>query len=630
MQKLFLPFLIILSLNSYSQKQLDEKWVAIPEILKKDANAIIRDYNIEYDLNTIGSLTEKVSKIITILDNEGKQNATQVWHYDVFSKYTSGELLFYDKTGALIEKKHLNDMEDYGTSGMANFFDDSRLKVYKPLIKETPYTLVMTYTKKYSSFFQMPTWFPQNSSKTAVESASLSIYNPNKVAYKTKENAFAKDQYRFIEEGDYKKWLMENVSAFKPETYTKYSQLASISFPLNKFKMQGFEGNTDTWAGFGKWSADLIAGRDELPEETVAKILDMTAGIDDPKEKAKIIYAWMQENTRYISIQYGIGGWQPFEASEVDNLKYGDCKGLANYAKALFKAAGIESYYAIIYAGAGNKSLDVDFPSNQFNHAILCVPFDGDTTWVECTADNIALGYLGDFTDDRNALLINGSQSKLVKTTAYPIEENTQLRSGKVIVNADGSAKSTLHTSFAGLQSKYRMAQIKEDEKDRKDYLYRTMDLAGFTINEISYDYKMEIHPEIIEDISIDIPKYANSAGSRMFLPLNLLNKNRVKPDKDTLRMNKIYVSLDYMDCDSLVFQIPEGYSIEQLPKARSYESIYGKYSSTVSSEGNLITYVRKQEQNAGNFPAEGWDDFRKYKLNIVKADKATAILRKN
>ncbi len=629
MRKLLFVLFVNLVFGAFAQKNLAEKWIQIPENLKKDACVIVKDYEVKYELKSTKELVEEVNKVITILDEEGKSNAVQVWHYDVFSKYTSGEILVYDKNGILIEKKSLREMKDFGTSGISSFFDDSRIKVYQPQIKKTPYTLVIHYLKKYNSFFQLRTWYPQFSSNIAVEKARLTILNPNHIEYKIRQTNLKEDAYTLTDNGSSKTWEMTNIKAYKPENFVKSSNLPSISFPLENFQVQGFDGSTKTWADFGQWIADLIAERDQLPKETKTKILKMIEGVDNPKEKAKIIYEWMQDNTRYISIQYGLGGWQPFEAKEVDNLKYGDCKGLVNYTKALFKVAGIDSYYSLVYAGSGKKDLAIDFPSNQFNHIILCLPFDGDTLWTECTADNIALGYLGDFTDDRYALLIDGNQSKLVKTTAYSKAENTQIRSANIKINPKGSITAEIQTVFSGLQFKYRRSQIKEDEKAQKEYLYKALDLASFTIKNLNYTYDKQIIPKIKEDITVEVPKYASVTNTRMFVHLNLLNKNKFKPEKDSSRKNKIYVNLDYIDVDSLVYQIPEGYTIERLPKSKSITSRYGQYNSSIRVVGNQIVYVRKMNQNAGNYPAEGWDQFRKFKIAIVKADKATAILRK-
>src|SRR5690606_35617022 len=104
--------------------------------------------------------------------------------------------------------------------------------------------------------------------------------------------------------------------------------------------------------------------------------------IDDPKQKAQKICEYVQKKTRYISVQIGIGGFQPMPADDVDRLSYGDCKALTNYMLTLLKSVGINSYYAVVQAGSLKKYAIPDFASmNQFNHVILCIPFANDTAW---------------------------------------------------------------------------------------------------------------------------------------------------------------------------------------------------------------------------------------------------------
>jgi len=106
----------------------------------------------------------------------------------------------------------------------------------------------------------------------------------------------------------------------------------------------------------------------------------------------------MQAKTHYISVQLGIGGIQPFLASDVDKQNYGDCKALVNYTQALLKAVDIDSYYCIVQSGRAYKvDLLKDFPSMQGNHIILCLPFKNDTTWADCTQPNHPFWLFGRF-----------------------------------------------------------------------------------------------------------------------------------------------------------------------------------------------------------------------------------------
>jgi transglutaminase-like putative cysteine protease len=130
---------------------------------------------------------------------------------------------------------------------------------------------------------------------------------------------------------------------------------------------------------FGKWMHDqLLTGTEAVPQSTKEDVIRLTQGIDSNLEKARIVYQYIQDRTRYISIQIGIGGWKPMSAMEVDQLGYGDCKGLTNYTKSLMEIAGVDAYYTVVYGGKEIIDLDSEFSSLQGNHVILTLPTDGE------------------------------------------------------------------------------------------------------------------------------------------------------------------------------------------------------------------------------------------------------------
>jgi transglutaminase-like putative cysteine protease len=134
-----------------------------------------------------------------------------------------------------------------------------------------------------------------------------------------------------------------------------------------------------SWKDFGKFVYSLKVGRDQLPDNIKQTVHQLADGLTDPKQKISRLYEYMQKNTRYVGIQLGIGGWQPFDAKYVATNGYGDCKALVNYMYSLLKEAGINSYYTLVRAGKYANYITTEFPSQQFNHVILCVPLQKDT-----------------------------------------------------------------------------------------------------------------------------------------------------------------------------------------------------------------------------------------------------------
>ncbi|MFX4389041.1 hypothetical protein ABTA48_19565, partial [Acinetobacter baumannii] len=61
---------------------------------------------------------------------------------------------------------------------------------------------------------------------------------------------------------------------------------------------------------------------------------------------------------------------------------------------ALLKEAGIKANNVLIKAGEGKTDILSDFPSNQFNHVVVCVPNGKDSIWLECTSQTVSPGYM--------------------------------------------------------------------------------------------------------------------------------------------------------------------------------------------------------------------------------------------
>jgi len=151
-----------------------------------------------------------------------------------------------------------------------------------------------------------------------------------------------------------------------------------VMMGLEHFHLEGFDGTATNWLDFGKWYATkILNGTIDLSDQAIAKAKSIVGAETDPIKKAKILYQYLQDKVRYVSIQVGIGGWKPMQANDVDKLGYGDCKALSNYTKALLQAVGVPSYTTILYGNPSKMNIQNDFVSMQGNHMILCVPNEG-------------------------------------------------------------------------------------------------------------------------------------------------------------------------------------------------------------------------------------------------------------
>jgi hypothetical protein len=83
---------------------------------------------------------------------------------------------------------------------------------------------------------------------------------------------------------------------------------------IRTFHLENVDGSAKSWKEFGQWySSEILTGTTILPEETKAK-MSPVGDEKNPIMKAKLIYDYVQQKSRYVSIQVGIGGWKPMDA----------------------------------------------------------------------------------------------------------------------------------------------------------------------------------------------------------------------------------------------------------------------------------------------------------------------------
>ncbi len=632
MRFLFIPGFMMLCLIAFGEKpNVAIKVSAIPPEIRDGADAVLR-----YSETTQQVLTERKVKYhyryaITILNEAGERHSYFVEFYDKKSRVKNISGVVYDAHGYKLEKLSGSDIEDYSAVSSGTLYQDDRMKVYAPEQNKYPYTVVYEYDKEYDGMVYYPAWKPQPVYRFGVEKASYTLVaaegqNPRYKCENIGEPEISDDNGKKIYT-----WKLSNLKPLQKEPLSVPFQerVPVVYLAPGKFSFNKTEGDLSTWKGLGEWISGLNEGRQDLPEETIAKVKEITAGLTTKKEKAEAIYRYMQDNTRYVNVSLGIGGFQPYPASFVAEKGYGDCKALSNYTLALLDVAGIEAHYALVNAGSNAEDIITDFPSNQFNHVILCVPNDPDTIWLECTSQEQPFNFLGTFTSDRDVLLVKDNKGVLVHTPVYKGEENIQYRRAEVALDNTGNATATIFTRYGGLQYENAEDALMLKGEDLKKRYYNVLDIPDLVLKRIQLDEVLDNGlPEIHETIELELKSYMAKGGKRLFLPMNLMNKTSHIPKQLTERETDMMLTYAYCDSDTIVYTIPGNMEVEYAPSPVKLETEFGKYHSLVNIDGQRITYIRNVSMKKGRYPKEMFAEFAALRKKIVKADKCKVLLK--
>ncbi|MFG6686577.1 DUF3857 domain-containing transglutaminase family protein [Mariniflexile sp. HNIBRBA6329] len=628
----FIVFLITIQISSQEKLYVS---FSIPNNLKENANAVVRSSELNITLNAIDDMTVYEKRIITILNKEGNSSLDAFVHYDNNVKIKTLEVLVFNQHGAVIKKIKKNDFKDVSAVDGGTLYSDSRVKYLEYTPISYPYTVefVCEINTKNTAFIQSFT--PVNDYFLSVEESTYTINFPNDITIRTKEKNF--DGHDLAKEALQNKisYSIKNMEAFKPEAYSPglVDIAPKVLVSSNKFALEGVKTEVNDWADFGKWMyQDLIKDTHDLPASTVSIIQNLVKDETNDIDKARKIYQYVQDKTRYISVQVGIGGWKPFNVSEVDKLGYGDCKALTNYTMALLNAAGIPSNYTVVYAGDSQRNLENDFAAMQGNHVILNIPIENqEDVWLECTNQKLPFGFIGDFTDDRDVLVITPEGGKIQHTKKYGIEESSQFINGTYTVTNDGliDVKVTVNSKGIQYDNKYWLETETERDLDTH-YKKRWNYVNGMRINTMKINNN-KLKNEFVEDVSFLAPSYSKVVGNRMLLTVNALNRNTDVPDRYRDRKLPLKIKRGFKDVDEVEIKLPPDFTIESRPDNVSIENKFGSYRAefVVKDESTLL-YKREWIINDGEYPKEDYESYREFYKEVNKYDNSKIALIKN
>ncbi len=624
----FVPFLLFAA-TIYSQN--DYSVATIPKELTEYSNSVLLNELIEIDVTDINKMKTKTHRVVAILNKMGDGDMGLFEVYDDNSRVKNVSVKIYNSSGKQLEHFKKKDFVDVSRTGISIYSDDRLLGInYTPTTY--PYIIVFDSERESGDSAFIPAWVPLGGFAQSTQKSSYKIkFDPaNKPKYQPRN--LAGFDIAISETPEEITFSANNIKAIRGEEYSPSPStiFPVISVALNKFKLKNTSGVGEDWQQFGSWiDKTLLSDVKELPEGTLQRIKNLVANETTNEGKARKIYQYVQDKVRYVSINIGIGGWKPMTAAEVDKLSYGDCKALTNYTKVLLEAVGVPSYYTVLYGDRAKWDIKKDFASFQGNHVILGIP-DGDTiTWLECTSQDTPYGYIGNFTDDRDVLIITPEGGKIVHTKVYETQDNLQDNKIKVTIDAHGNVRANYESISSGLQydNSYLLPKQKQVDID-KHYKNKWSYINGFSLIDFEFDNDRE---KIVftEKVSLSIPSYASPVGNGFLFCANIFNQSQHIPPRIDDRKQNLYIDYGYVDVDTVEVEIPHDFTVEGLPEETILETKFGKYEMgfTKTADNNL-RYSRKIRINKGEYPPSEYENYRDFLRSVARLDKTKILLR--
>lgn len=235
---------------------------------------------------------------------------------------------------------------------------------------------------------------------------TLTVPEHTKLHFKYFQNYPQKIQTEKAQGKITRRWQWQDVTAFHSEAWMPPFHEVGAMMELST--------HTD-WSAIDTWTWKKIA--DKLQPTTELQNIVKHFGLPknaSREEKIRAVYAYLQNNIRYVFAHLGRGGYEPHFPEEVVKANYGDCKDQTVLAVALLRMLGINALPALVETPHAGKS-DIELVSLIFDHMIVYIPEDahGPAMYIDTTGDRNLFPGISNYLKGQNTLIVNGKGGKI-------------------------------------------------------------------------------------------------------------------------------------------------------------------------------------------------------------------------
>ncbi|MBC8101066.1 MAG: DUF3857 domain-containing protein [Cytophagales bacterium] len=389
-----------------------------------------------------------------------------------------------------------------------------------------------------------------------------------------------------------------------------------------------------TWQTIADWYSGMAKDRTVANDTVKARAVALTKDLKTPEEKAKAIFYYVEEKTRYVALEFGQGAYQPRSAAVTCDTQYGDCKDMTTLLVTMLRDVGITAHPVLLKVQPIEASR-TDPPSpSAFNHAICLAEIGGKKYWLDATAQVVPWGEVPSSDRGADAFVMREGKGAFETIPYATAEENRRDVSAKIALNPDGSAKGTIEMQGNGEWDLYMRNQFSYLTPDRVRPFMQVM-AQNIGPNARVLDYKVsdvgnKDQPVKIT-MTVEFPVWAAQSGDLLLFKARpeQTGGGMSSPLREEGRKLPIMQQKAGLGNSVLELTLPTGYSLFSAPKPTEVKSDLGRFTRTVTTSADKITVATRGEDFRSEVPAARYDEMRKYFDKFQRASDELVIIRK-
>jgi tetratricopeptide (TPR) repeat protein/transglutaminase-like putative cysteine protease len=383
------------------------------------------------------------------------------------------------------------------------------------------------------------------------------------------------------------------------------------------------------WNEVAQWYAALSKGRATPTPEIRAKAQELISGRTTNLGKMQALYAYVAKNIRYVSLSFGLGGYQPHTAAEVFKNQYGDGNDKYVLLSALLQSLDIPCDPVLIPL---LRPLDPLIPSPaQFDHLITVVHNGADLIWMDSTAEVAPFRLLIPALRHKSALLIQSDgDGKIVETPADPPFLSTQHVEIDAQVSDLGKLTARLRYFLRGdneVALRLAFRRTPQNEWPQLGQTIAALDGIRGNVASVKPSDPTDTEKPFELDLDYEQPGYLDWAKKKTKVPVPLLSLGMPRPPDNPADPIHLGSPLDITT--SLKLTLPPNFTA-QTPVGVSVVRDYAEFKSVYGFESHVFTAERVLNFKMRELPATRAADYDAFSRAVESDENQSFIVENN
>jgi tetratricopeptide (TPR) repeat protein len=375
-----------------------------------------------------------------------------------------------------------------------------------------------------------------------------------------------------------------------------------------------------SWNDVAVFYGRLVAPQLLVDGPMRAALARAITGAPSELEKVKAIYDLVVRSTRYVGLEFGIHGFQPYRTTQVFSRKFGDCKDKAALLVTLLREAGIPARMVLVRTRRGGDLAAYPASLAVFDHAIAYVPkYD---LWLDGTAEFAGSTELP-YADQGVLVLPLGDESgkaTLVRTPIAQAERNRVTRKESIALAAQGGGTIGEDLRVEGQAAaewrEHFQAAAERRERYEKSWIGRQ---PGAQVTEV--EMKTELEQPVAIRARVQAPRLGWQSGAGLRLrPTTREGELARSYARLSARKHDLVLAYPWQQDEQFVFRLPASWHIKRVPEPRHLQTPFGSFTFEVAPHGEEIDVVARLTVTRHRVTPSDYPAFRRFLLDVDAA----------